>query len=201
MQDLTPAELVRRQDDLQAEAADIEADLQLVSLLSRAGEPFRVGSAAYGLMVLRDLDVTVVCTKLALQPITDIGARLAEHPRVWRVEFRNDTGQWNTAARYPDGLYLGVGYRSPAGNAWKLDIWFVDEPARQPDLAHLSSIPSQLTPPTREAILRIKTTWASRPEYGKTVRSFDIYTAVLNDGVRTGDEFEEWLARRTQPGQ
>ena len=40
--------------------------------------------------------------------------------------------------------------------------------------------------------------WASRPEYGKTVKSFDIYMAVLTDGVRTRDQFQAWLASRPQ---
>jgi hypothetical protein len=36
----------------------------------------------------------------------------------------------------------------------------------------------------------------SRPEYGSTVRGVDIYRAVLDDGVLTASQFEEWLARR-----
>jgi len=39
------------------------------------------------------------------------------------------------------------------------------------------------------AILRIKEAWADRPEYGSIVRSFDIYSAVLDSGVRTPDGF------------
>lgn len=194
MADLT-SELLRQQDALQAEARAVELDLQLEQRLSPIGQLFRVGSAALGLMVWRDLDLTVVCPRLAVGPVAAMGARLTEHPRVWRVEFRNDTGGWNTDPRYPDGLYLGVGYRSVADHDWKLDIWFVDEPARQPDLAHLRTIPAQLAPNTREAILIIKSAWASQPEYGKSVKSFDIYTAVLQDGVRTLDEFQEWVAR------
>jgi hypothetical protein len=92
--------------------------------------------------------------------------------------------------------HRGVGYRSSAGHDWKLDIWFVDEPARQPDLTHLQWMPAQLVPDTREAILLVKSAWASRPEYGKSFKSFDIYTAVLKDGVRTRDGFQEWLANR-----
>ncbi len=48
-------------------------------------------------------------------------------------------------------------------------------------------------PETRSAILDIKRAWVNRPEYGKTVRSFDIYTAVLDGGIRTPEEFERFL--------
>jgi hypothetical protein len=128
--------------------------------------------------------------------VLEVGAELARHPRVNRVEFRNDTGSWNTAAQYPDGLYLGVSYRSAEGDAWKLDIWFVDEPERQPDLAHMRWIPGVLTQDAREAILVIKSAWIERGVYGKGVWSFDVYSAVLTDGIRTPQEFEAWLTAR-----
>jgi hypothetical protein len=193
--DLT-SELLIQQDALQAEARAVEADLHIEELFSPVGEVHRVGSAALGLMVWRDLDLTIVCPKLAVDSVAAISARLARHPRVRRVEFRNDTGHWNTDPQYPDGLYLGVGYRSLSDMEWKLDIWFVDEPERQPDLAHLRWMPRLLTSEKREAILRIKSAWVSEPEYGKAVKSFDIYLAVLTDDVRTRDQFQAWIASR-----
>jgi hypothetical protein len=125
-----------------------------------------------------------------------LGAELAMHPRTRRVEFRNDTGTWNTDPGYPDGLYLGLGYRSAAGCDWKLDVWFVDDPDRQPDLTHLRTLPPRLDRGARLAILRIKTAWYARPEYGRSVRSFDVYTAVLDAGVRTPEQFNDWIASR-----
>jgi hypothetical protein len=190
---LSVAELVGRQAALQAEARSVEADLDVDELFGAIGEVVRVGSAALGLMVLRDIDLTVVCGHLALEPVLAAGARLAAHPRVRRVEFRNDSGAWNKNLGYPDGLYLGLGYRTPTGEDWKLDVWFVDEPERQPDLAHVRSMPGELTQEKREAILVIKSAWAARPEYGSSVRSFDIYTAVLKGGVRSTEDFARWL--------
>ncbi|MBC3839433.1 hypothetical protein GXW82_02100 [Streptacidiphilus sp. 4-A2] len=191
------AELLRQQDELQAEASTVNDDLGLDGLLGRLGEPVRVGSARLGLMVRRDLDITVVCPRLgdtALAAVAGLGARLALHERVGQVRFRKDTGTWNTDPAYPDGLYLGLGYRSPQGRTWSLDLWFVDEPERQPDLAHVRTLPGRLTPETREAILRIKHAWAERPEYGRSVRSWDVYRSVLDHGVRTVAEFDRWRA-------
>jgi hypothetical protein len=193
---LADRELLDRQRALQLEAEDVAADLGIRDLVEPLGQPFLVGSAALGLMVWRDLDFTVVCRTLDVDAVVAVGARLATHPRIRQVVFRNDTGKWNTDPAYPDGLYLGLSYRSPAGNDWKSDIWFVDQPERQPDLSHVSSMPSQLTDEIRAAILRIKSAWASRPEYGKGVLSFDIYTAVIDGGVRTLDDFAAWLAER-----
>jgi hypothetical protein len=190
-------ELLRQQDELQAEASTVNDDLGLDESLGLLGDPVRVGSAALGLMVRRDLDITVVCPRLCAtlhEAVVGLGARLALHERVQQVRFRNDTGAWNTDPAYPDGLYLGLGYRSPQGSTWSLDIWLVDEPERQPDLAHVRTLPDRLTCEAREAILRIKHAWAERPEYGRSVRSWDVYRSVLDDGVRTVAEFDTWRA-------
>ena len=184
-----------RQRALQAEADAVARDLDLNRLLSGAGTPVRVGSSALGLMVWRDLDVTVVCERLDLAPVLAAANALASHARVREVQFRNDTGAWNTDANYPDGHYLGVRYRGEAGDDWKLDIWFVDEPDRQPDLRHLRDLAPRLDDETRAAILDVKEEWAGRPEYGRTVTSFDIYRAVLDDGVRSRADFRAWLDR------
>src|SRR4051812_28482353 len=106
-------DLLRRQSELQAEAGEVARELQLTERLSTVGEPVRVGSAALGLMVGRDLDITVVCRELGAvtEAVARTGAWLAIHPRVRRVEFRDDTGHWNTDPAYPDGLYLKVEYR------------------------------------------------------------------------------------------
>jgi hypothetical protein len=191
-------DLLRHQDELQAEAGVVSADLQLEQRLSAVGQPVPVGSAALGLMVRPDLDLTVVCP--ALDPATagavaQIGARLAVHPRVRQVQVRDDTGVWNTDPTYPDGLYLGVRYRSPQGRDWNLDVWFVDRPERQPDLAHVRAMPARLTPEIRTAILQIKAAWADRPEYGTSVSSYDVYRSVLDDGVRTPQQFLQWSTR------
>lgn len=127
-------------------------DLLLDERLPALGTPTWVGSAALGLMVRRDLDVTVACPALGIsvtEAVAELGARLAVHPRVRQVQFRDDTGHWNTDPAYPDGLCLGVEYRSSRGDDWTLDIWFVDEPGRQPDLADLRAMPPRLTPETR----------------------------------------------------
>jgi hypothetical protein len=175
----------------------------LAELLAGVGTPTVVGSAALGLMVRRDLDLDVSCERLdraAVTAVAAVGARLAAHPRVRLVTFRNDSGEWNREPdAYPDGLYLGVECRAQAGAAWNLDVWFLDEPERQPSTAHLRTLRPRLTDESRAAIVEIKRAWADRPEYGTTVKSFDVYRAVLDDGVPDPARFETWVERRQKP--
>ncbi len=192
----TDHELLGREQALRQEADSVVADLQLPARLRELGTAVRVGSSALGLMVGRDIDITVVCDELGDDSqVVALAGRLARQPAVRQVTYRDDTGAWNAEPeQYPDGRYLGVKYRKVIGQEWNLDVWFVDQPDRMPDLAHLKTMPSQLDPERRLAILRIKQEWAGRPEYGSTVRSNDIYTAVLQHGVRTPEEF---ASRRT----
>ncbi|MGW4211362.1 hypothetical protein ACWEIJ_25440 [Lentzea sp. NPDC004789] len=190
-------ELFRRQAALQTEADAVADDLRLAEL-AELGDPVRVGSSALGLMVKRDVDVTVVCESLdeqTAEAVARVGQRLFLHPRVRVVTMRDDTGHWNVDPAYPDGLYLGVKYRTLAGADWTLDIWFVDEPDRQPDLAHIRSLPPRLDDETRAAILAIKEAWADNPSYGSAVSSYDIYSSVLDHGVRSPEQFLEWRTK------
>jgi hypothetical protein len=185
-------ELLRRQGELQAEADAVVADLGLDVLLPALGEPVRTGSSALGLMVVPDIDITVACPSLDVDAVVGVAARLARHERVRVVQFRKDDGHWNTEPdAYPDGLYLGLKYRDGAGPEWNADIWFVDEPARQPDLGHVRALPERITPEARAAILLIK---HSRPDY----RSYDVYRSVLDDGVRTPVDYDRWRVTHGQ---
>ncbi len=178
-----------RESVLQEEAAAVLADLELLPLLERLGRPVQVGSVALGLMVTRDIDLTVLCADLDADRVFDVVRPLAAHPRVRELRFRNDTGTWNADPDYPDGIYWGPCYRSEAGDDWTVDIWFIHEDSRQFDLEHLESLPPRLTPELRLAILEIKDACLGRPWYS----SHGITTAVLDHGVRTPQAFRTYL--------
>ncbi|WP_245441583.1 hypothetical protein [Rhizobium vallis] len=150
-----------------------------------------------GLMVRRDIDITVICPRLdaqAMEAFTAIGARLMRMTeRVVAVRFRNDSGKWNREPeKYPDGLYLWLSVQTPDQTVWTIDIWLVDQPDRQPDIAHLKTLLPRLTDADRETILRIKIALAERPQNAGTVSSALVYEAVLDHRVRTVAEFENW---------
>ena len=191
-----PKVLWERQQQLQLEAAAVLKDLEIIELLSVVGRAVQVGSVALELMVWREIDLTVLCPRLDLEQIFELGARLASHPRVRGLQFRNDTGDWNQDPNYPDGLFWEIDYVSESASGWEMDIWFIHESTRQPDMLHLEDFLPRLTDETRLAILTIKDVWRRTPLYGSSVSSYDCYMAVLDHGVRTIDEFEAYLARR-----
>ena len=193
--------LFEAQKRLQAEADEIVRDLQLEHLLGSIGQPIRVGSSAMGLMVRRDIDITIVCPRLdaaTLKAFAEIGAELMRKTAsVESVRFRNDTGAWNKEpTKYPDGLYLGLTIRAANEAVWTFDIWAVDQPGRQPDLAHLKNLLPRITTAHREAILRIKQVLADRPKGTDAIPSALVYEAVVDHGIQTIEQFERWYRER-----
>jgi len=133
---------------LQAEAEQVRGQLDLDRVLGTVGKPVLVGSAALGLMAWRDIDTTVVCQSLEKGPVLAAAMELAAHRDVKTAQYRDDSGRWNLDPdEYPDGLYIGLRYHPADLAEWKLDVWFVDDPARQPDLAHLRPAPPCRSPP------------------------------------------------------
>ncbi|MEV5544318.1 hypothetical protein AB0L13_46785 [Saccharopolyspora shandongensis] len=194
---MTAERLLDQQELINREARRVAAELDLLAVLGAVGEPVQVGSSALRVMVRRDLDVTVVCRELdrdAHLAVARIGAELAVLERVREVRFRDDTGMWNIDPRYPDGLYLGVSYRALDGADWTLDIWFVDRPDRQPDLEHLRTLAPRLDDEHRALVLAIKEELAKRPAEG--IASYEVYRAVLDHGVTTTAEFDDWRAEQ-----
>lgn len=192
--------IIARQEALQAEAAGVLADLDLFRVLEAVGRPIQTGSAALGLMVARDIDVTTLCPILEPEAVFDAVRPLVGHPRVHRLSFRNDTGRWNTDPDYPDGLYWMLGYRTDAdidsSSEWNLDLWFLREGTTQFDLQHIESLPPRLSAEVRLAILRIKEARHERSAEDGRVRSYEIYEAVLDHGVTSPEEFSAYLRTR-----
>ncbi|MEN3147911.1 hypothetical protein ABCW43_11390 [Neorhizobium sp. IRAMC:178] len=192
--------IFEKQAELQAQADAIVSALGLEDALRLAGNPVRVGSSALGLMVRRDIDITVICERLdpaTRRTVAEIAGELMLDRRVGALRYRNDSGVWNVDPQnYPDGLYLGLTYRTETGEDWNLDIWFIDEPDRQPDLRHLKTLLPRLTDTGRETILMIKAELAANaPKGGKPAPSALVYEAVLDGEVKTTAEFEGWLLR------
>lgn len=195
------SELLHRQDRLQAEAEFVLEDLKLIRLLSPLGSPVLLGSAALGLMVWPDIDVTIACPGLTIDQALETMHPVYIHPQIKRVRYRNEAGHFNpTGLELDDRYYFGVYYHASTGTEWKIDVSFWTSVGEHPEPFH-EVIVKQLTEETRLAILWIKDVWYRLPTYRNQVYSVDIYDAVLSQGVRTPDEFDEYLIERGKPAR
>ncbi len=193
------AQLLQRQQQLQDESQRVLEELNLSVLLSEGGIVKQVGSSVLGLMVWRDIDLAVSSPGLGIARAWETLRPLYTHPRVRQIRYLNESGSYNsTGLQINERYYFGVYYDTNASNEWKIDVSFWLMQGIHPEPVH-DAMAQQLTPETRLAILWIKDVWYQLPIYRNEVYSTDIYDAVLQHGVRTPGEFDEYLAQRGKP--
>lgn len=192
-------DLLRRSAKLSRDAETVLADLGLPRLFERVGRPVRIGSTSFGLALMPDIDLGILCPDLDAGAIWDILRPLAEHPRVKRLRWTDERGPFNSTGKPQDeGIYCGVHVRRNGANVgehWKLDCWFFPDAVPRPEL----SIRNRLLAASREerlAILQLKDAAIQDGRYGPNgdIHGIQVYQAVLDRGVRDYSEFVKVLA-------
>jgi hypothetical protein len=193
------AELAARQAALQAEARDLLAAPDLAALLADIGPPLFAGSFVSGLMCWREIDVMVlVGPDFTPQDVMRLAGRLVALAGVTGLEYRDERGPRCATGQVRDERYHVPLTVDRAGHAWEVDLtlWLHD-PHLNVTRWH-EELRDRITSEQRRAVLRIKDEWHRRPEYPGEVGGLEVYTAVLEDGVRTPGQFATWLARRAR---
>jgi hypothetical protein len=115
------------------------------------------------------------------------------------LTYRDERGE-----RCPTGEARDERYHVPfdldAGQGrWRIDlsVWLRDLHDHVADWH--SRLRDTITDQQRLAVLRIKDVWHRLPSYPDEVSGWEIYTAVLRDGVRTPEQFARWLAANGFP--
>jgi hypothetical protein len=193
-------ELDARQSALQAEAAVLLDELDRSKIFAEFAALEVMGSYISGLMCRRDLDVGVlVGADYAPGDVLRLISRLVEFPGVIGFDYRDER-----ADRSPTGLIKDERYHLPvlierATGIWRLDLalWLHD--IHDNVTAWHQSLRNSITSEQRAAVLRIKDVWYELPSYPDQIGGFEVYTAVINDGVRTPEQFRGWLSGHGLP--
>lgn len=194
-------DLWTRQAALQAEASEVLASLDLATTLADAGPVLLTGSYVSGLMCWPDLDVMVhVGAGFTPRDVLRSLQRIVDHPGVVGFAYRDERGP-----RSPTGTTRDERYHVPIAlsrndRTWQIDLtlWLNDPHANL--TAWHESLRERITVEQRGAVLRIKDVWHRLPSYPDQISGMQIYTAVLDDGVRTPQQFDTWLIDRGYPG-
>ena len=169
---------------LTREAGEVFDLLDLGNAFPSVGPPIVTGSAYSGLMVLRDLDVmfdapTATANDI-LAGLTILGTRV----EIRAADFRDERGDRRPTPKWSDERFYLVLHVVVGKQLWKVDLTFWVHVVARPQVA----AGDRLRAATREeklAILRLKSTC---PQYPDTIGGVDIYTAVLDRGVRSLDD-------------
>lgn len=183
--------LLSRSTSIQREANEF-LQQELSDLLDKYGEVFVGGSYFYDLMVWRDLDIYMKAPTITIHEFFQLGAEITERSAAVKSYFTNNRGQ------NPNGLYWGIRLGDTRAGAWKLDIWAVDEPDYQRHVDYAQTIRQRLTSETRALILQIKDAYWQSAAYRNQITSHVIYEAVLDQKVKSLEEFQQYAHQMTQ---
>jgi hypothetical protein len=119
--------------------------------------------------------------------------RFVDRPEVVGFDYRDERGPRSPTGTARDERYHVPIALSRNGRTWRVDLTlWLNDPHTNLTAWH-ENLRDTVTADQRGAILRIKDVWHRRPDYPDEVGGTQIYAAVLDDGVRTPEEFATWL--------
>jgi hypothetical protein len=196
-------ELLARQAALQAEGAQVLAALDLGRLFGDVGPVLVVGSYVSGLMCWRELDVCLLAgEQFSPSDVLDLLKRVAELSGFVGLVYRDERGERSPTGEAGEERYHVALDLESGGNTWRIDlsVWLRD--LHHHVAAWHERLRDTITDEQRLAVLRIKDVRRGLPGYPEQVGGWEIYTAVLRDGIRTPGQFARWLAANgfAEPG-
>ena len=175
----------------QQKAWEIIEDTRIVRIWEGIGAKVNlVGSLRTGLLVKhRDIDFHIYTSPWDLSASFRAMAELAENTSVKKIEYTN---LLHTAEAC---IEWHAWYKDMEGELWQMDMIHIQEGSRYDGYFErvAERISAVLTDEMRLAILKLK---YETPDTEK-IMGVEYYQAVIQDGVRSYPEFEEW--RRLHP--
>ena len=190
-------ELVNRQSALRAEATALLHELDQSRVFADIGPLAVTGSYISQLMCWRDLDVMLlVGADYHPRDVLRLISRLMELRGVIGFDYRDERTQRSPTGHVRDERYHLPFLLEHGAGVWRLDLslWLHD--LHENVTAWHEALGDSITDNQRAAVLRIKDAWYRLPIYPDQIGGFEIYTAVIEDGVRTPEQFGGWLAER-----
>jgi hypothetical protein len=196
MAPVSDEDLLARQSALQDEARQVLAELDLAALVAGVGPLLVTGSFVSGLMCWREVDVMVLAgSDFSPQDVMGLLARIVQRTAVTGLEYRDERGLRCVTGQLRDERYHVTLTVEHAGR-WQIDLTLWLHDLHQNVTRWHEELRERITAEQRIAVLRLKNDWHHRPAYPHQVGGMDIYTAVIDDGIRTQDQFATWLAQR-----
>lgn len=178
-------------EQIKSEADQILYNKGLHEMLKKYGTPHISGSYDLNLMTWRDLDIYLEVKEFSKKDFFLLGADIETTLQPVKMHFRNELIAKTDGL--PIGLYWGVYLGNERDGAWKIDIWSVDSNECGRLLNFCVVLKEKITAESAIDIMTIKSQCWTDPQYRRTYTSSDIYTAVLEKGIRTIDDFRKTL--------
>lgn len=189
MSDDYDKDLFARQKNLQDEGQQFLLHTQLLKVLEKYGDLLIEGSYAYGTMVDRDIDIRVILAtgKPDKQYRNEVISSLLEIQDIGRLNIVDMANFVWAKDQKAIGIWLGPRIMFE-NNMWNVDIWLFDYENGHKNLDIYNKM-MKISDDERRTILEIKVHCLDNNQKQKGSTSVDIYRAVLDEGIKTADEY------------
>ncbi len=188
------SEFEKLNSTLKSEANAILHDYGLLGILGKYGEPIVHGSYSLDLMTWRDLDILLEVKRMDVRSFFDLGRDIVTKLRPRKMSYRNElVGKTDGL---PKGMYWGIYTLLTFPAEWKIDIWAADSDLARSRLREFESLKNKISEENRPIILMIKNHYCGHPRYRDDFFSIDIYKSVIEENVRSIEEFSKWLREK-----
>lgn len=188
------SEIIQRAGLMQKQAWEIVRQLHLMEAWQSIGaEPHLVGSLRMGLLMKhRDIDLHIYSSPLRIEESFAAVAHIMRHPHTGKATCLNLLHEADECLQWQ------IEYTDADQQTWQIDMIHMPHGAHYEGYFERMAerIGAVLTDETRLAILRLK---EETPAHEK-IMGVEYYQAVLRDGIRTYEEFQEWRSRHPVNG-
>jgi sRNA-binding regulator protein Hfq len=188
--------LIKNSQDLSGKASEVLKKTNAIEVFSKLGKVEIIGSLRLNLLYRFDIDLLVISENIDKEKAQTVTKQFLDSNIFQTVALADY--QSFPAFDMPLGFYWELVVLHEGKN-WKFDVWYLKREERYTNLV-LSSIKKfkkalSRNPEKAEIILKIKADYFNGVKYKDQVKSFDIYTAVLEKGVNNVDEFSKYLRK------
>ncbi len=163
-------------------------DLGLLNELNTYGKPHLIGSVKMDLMAWNDLDIDVENDSMSLEKLHQLTNYILNNFNPTWYEAKEEINEaGNKVWFHGFEFYLD-------NELWNVDIWFLDKDSIEKSKKYCDDISAKIkeNEKLRTAIIDIKQELIKRNLYSfDKYTSMDVYDAVLNNGIKSTDDFIE----------
>ncbi|MDR3642458.1 MAG: hypothetical protein P4L74_02405 [Candidatus Doudnabacteria bacterium] len=188
---MTENNLIQNSQNFCKSAEEIITKTGVVEVFSKLGKVEKIGSLRLKLMYRRDIDLFVISDSIEKNKAHQITKELIDKDIFQTI----GTADYQNYPAYdmPLGFFWELIIPHEDKN-WKFDVWYL-----KPDESYAHLVRDSINkfepllaadPKKAEIILKIKEAYFDGVKYKDNIKSFDIYTAVLENGVKSVEDFE-----------
>ena len=163
----------------------------LLDELTKYGKPHIIGSYRMDMLAWNDLDIDIENGTMSIEKLYQLTEWILKTFKpVWYEAKEEIIADGKTV--WFHGFETNI-----TGELWNIDLWFLDKDTIESAEKYCDEIAEKATGSQKEQIVKIKQELIARKLYSfDKFTSMDVYSAVINNGISSIDEFLKLFGAR-----